>query len=342
MPHHFPSEWAKQSAVLLSWPHADTDWAPTLERVEQCYQTIVLAIIRFQKVIIVCHDEKLQQRVLSFFSDQDNIGNIQCWVTPTDDTWIRDYGPLSIIKDQQAELLDFQFNGWGNKFEASQDNAVSLRLHHLGVFNSTPIRTLPLILEGGSIESDGEGTLLTTKHCQMSPERNPDLTQNEIESSLKDFFGAQRVLWLTHGQLDGDDTDGHIDTLVRFCSPSHLCYVGCDDPSDGHHLEIRRMETELKALRSASGEPYQLTSLPWPTAKYNQQGDRLPATYANCLIINGAVLLPVYNDKKDGEAITVLQSCFPEREIIPINCLPLIEQFGSLHCITMQLPTGVI
>ena len=342
MPHQLPAEWAEQSAVLLSWPHSETDWAHTLERVEQCYRDITLAICRFQKVVIVFHDDNLKTRVLSLLSAQPNAERIHCQVAPTDDTWIRDYGPLSITNDGQVELLDFQFNGWGNKFDACLDNAVSQRLHQQGLFSTTPMRTVPLVLEGGSIESDGAGTLLTTKHCQLSPERNPKLTQSNIEAQFKEFFGAQRVLWLSYGQLEGDDTDGHIDTLVRFCSASHLCYVCCDDRNDSHYAEMQCLEKELKALRTASGKAYQLTPLPWPSAKYNPQGERLPATYANFLIINGAVLLPVYNDKKDNEAIAVLQGCFPEREIIPIDCLPLIEQSGSLHCITMQLPSGAI
>ena len=346
MPYQLPAEWDKQSAVLLSWPHPETDWATTLERVEQCYRDITLAICRFQQVVIVCHNDNLKTRVLSLFSAQPNAERIHYQVAPTDDTWIRDYGPLSIAKqgitkDERVELLDFQFNGWGNKFNACLDNAVNQRLYQQGVFSTTPMRTVPIVLEGGSIESDGAGTLLTTKHCQLSAERNPKLKQSDIETQLKELFGAQRVLWLSHGQLEGDDTDGHIDTLARFCSSSHLCYVRCDDRNDSHYGEMQRLEKELKALRTASGKAYQLTPLPWPSAKYNRQGERLPATYANFLIINGAVLLPVYNDKKDDEAIAVLQECFPEREIIPINCLPLIEQSGSLHCITMQLPAGI-
>lgn len=342
MPHQFPAEWAEQSAILLTWPHSETDWAPDLERVEQCYRDITLAICRFQKVIIVCHDNSLESRVVSSFSGQPNAERIHYQVAPTNDTWVRDYGPLSITKEGHVTLLDFQFNGWGNKFSASLDNAVSQRLYQQGVFSTTPMRTEPMVLEGGSIESDGKGTLLTTIHCQLSPERNPTLRQSDIEAQLKTLLGVQRVLWLSHGRLEGDDTDGHIDTLARFCSASHLCYVRCDDRNDSHYAEMQRMEEELKALRTANGKAYQLTPLPWPSAKYNQQGERLPATYANFLIINSAILLPVYNDKKDDEAITVLQRCFPEREIIPINCLPLIEQSGSLHCITMQLPAGII
>ena len=340
--HYFPAEWAKQSAVLLSWPHSETDWAPTLEHTEENYLSITLAIIRFQMVLIVCHDENLKKRVQCLLSKQPNVERIRYQVIPTDDTWVRDYGPLSIVKNSQIELLDFQFNGWGNKFDATKDNVVSQQLHQQGAFKVTQFHTLPVVLEGGSIESDGQGTLLTTQHCLLSPERNPNLTKAEFEHYLKDYFGVQRVLWLSYGQLEGDDTDGHIDTLVRFCSPSHLCYVRCDDPHDNHYAEMQHLEEELKALRMTNGKPYKLSPLPWPSAKYNNKGERLPATYANFLIINSAVLLPVYNDKKDAEAVATLQTCFPEREIIPINCLPLIEQSGSLHCITMQLPDGVI
>lgn len=342
MSHFFPAEWSKQSAVMLSWPHSNTDWAPILERTEKTYRAITSAISRFQLVIIICDNETIKKRVESFFLIQPYAERIRYYIAPTDDTWIRDYGPLSIVKDHSPELLDFQFNGWGNKFEATKDNAVSLRLHQQHAFQNTSLHTQPIVLEGGSVESDGEGTLLTTRQCLLSPERNETLTQGELTHTLKQALGVQRVLWLSHGELEGDDTDGHIDTLVRFCSPSHLCYVRCDDPQDSHYIELQRMEDELKALRTANGTPYKLTPLPWPSPQYNKEGKRLPATYANFLIINGAVLLPVYNDNSDKAAINTLKACFPEHEIIPINCQTLIEQSGSLHCITMQLSSGVI
>jgi len=343
MTYHLPAEWAPQSAVLLSWPHRDSDWASLLDRVEKTYQDIVLAIIRFQKVVIVCNDETLAQHVKSLFCQSPQVERIILCVAPINDTWIRDYGPLTVLDNKgQARLFDFQFNGWGNKFDARLDNQVTASLHRQGIFGTCPLETIPLVLEGGSVESDGKGVLLTTRHCLLSPERNPQLNEQDIEAELKQRFGSRHILWLNHGQLEGDDTDGHIDTLVRFCSPTSLCYVSCDDATDSHYPELHKMEQELQQLRNPEGNPYELIALPWPSAKYDTSGRRLPATYANFLIINGAVLLPVYDDKNDTQAIAALQRCFPMREIIAINCLPLIEQSGSLHCITMQVPQGVI
>lgn len=343
MTYQLPAEWAPQSAVLLSWPHAQSDWVDLLDRAERTYQDIVRAIIRFQQVVIVCNDESLALHVKNLFREEPQYHRIIIRITAINDTWTRDYGPLTVLNSEgQARLLDFQFNGWGNKFDARLDNQVNSILHKQGLFGATPLQTLPLIMEGGSVESDGQGVLLTTRHCLLSKERNPQLSEQAIEAELKQHLGCQRVLWLNHGQLEGDDTDGHIDTLVRFCSPDTLCYVKCDDKNDSHYEELFQMEQELQQLRSPEGQPYTLIPLPWPGAKYDQSGRRLPATYANFLIINGAVLLPVYDDPNDAVAIRALQRCFPEREIIAINCLSLIEQSGSLHCITMQVPRGVI
>lgn len=343
MTYQLPAEWALQSAVLLSWPHPQSDWADLLDRAEQTYQDIVRAIIRFQHVIIVCHDESLASRVKNLFRDEPQYHRIIVRTTAINDTWTRDYGPLTVLNPEgQARLLDFQFNGWGNKFDARLDNQAILNLHQQGLFGTTPIQTLPLVMEGGSVESDGQGIVLTTRHCLLSKERNPQLSEPAIEAELKQHLGCQHVLWLNHGQLEGDDTDGHIDTLVRICSPDTLCYVQCDDKNDSHYDELLKMKQELQQLRKPDGSAYKLIPLPWPSAKYDQSGRRLPATYANFLIINDAVLLPVYDDPNDVRAIAALQLCFPEREIIPINCLSLIEQSGSLHCITMQIPHGVI
>ena len=189
---------------------------------------------------------------------------------------------------------------------------------------------------------DGSGTLLTTARCLLAPTRNPKLTQDGLEARLKELLGLDRILWLQHGHLTGDDTDSHIDTLARFCDARTIAYVACADPDDEHHAELKAMEEELRALRAADGRPYRLVPLPWPRARYDDDGRRLPATYANFLIINGAVLVPTYDDPADGPALARLRECFPGREIIGVDCLPLIYQYGSLHCVTMQLPEGVL
>jgi agmatine deiminase len=279
-------------------------------------QTIIEAIERFQPVILIRSDK---------------------WDIPTNDTWARDFGPITIEENGVPVLLDFTFTGWGEKFAAEKDNAVNRKLLAAGAFGATALRTVDLILEGGSIESDGQGTLLTTTECLLNPNRNPHLSREQIEERLQTELGVKNILWLQHGHLIGDDTDAHIDTLARLCPDKTIVYVACDDPEDEHFASLKAMEKELEQF---SG--YRLLPLPWPGAKYDSAGQRLPATYANYLVINGAVLVPTYNDPADSEALEVIGKAFSDREIIGIDCSTLIRQHGSLHCITMQIPKGVI
>ena len=332
-----PAEWEPQSAVQLTFPHEGTDWSDILEEVMPCFLQIAAAISRFQPVLIVCKDVKATSELLKLH----NIHPCILIESDSNDTWARDHGGITIEEDGEPVILDFVFNGWGLKFPADQDNLLTRRLHHQGVFNAK-IRHGGLVLEGGGIESDGLGTLLTTSECLLSPNRNPHLTREEIEASLIDLFGLQRVLWLNHGFLAGDDTDSHIDTLARLCTPDTIAYVKCPDPSDEHFEALEKMESELKSFKTISGQPYQLVQLPWPDACYDQEGNRLPATYANFLIINGAVLVPTYNVPQDKAALQILQTVFPDREIIGIDCRPLILQHGSLHSVTMQYPINVV
>ncbi len=340
MSRHFPAEWAPQEAVVLTWPHAATDWLSQLIEVEKIYLHLAQAISQRQSLVIACHDEAVRQHVIQQLT-QAHIPSqaYHCYLAPCDDTWARDHGPISVYENDQRVLLDFEFNAWGNKYAASQDNLVTRRLHAAGAFGSSRLDSLDWVLEGGSIDSDGQGTLLTTQACLLSPQRHPELSPADVEQYLQSTLGIQRVLWLQHGYLSGDDTDSHIDTLARFCDPETIAYVACDDASDEHFLPLQAMATELKALRQSNGRPYRLMPLPWPAPQYNSEGQRLPATYANFLLINQAVLVPTYRDVADSLALEQLARCFPQRDIIGIDCLPLIQQFGSLHCVTMQLPT---
>jgi agmatine/peptidylarginine deiminase len=257
---------------------------------------------------------------------------------PADDVWARDHGPITVFRDRRPVHLDFAFNGWGGKFDAARDNAITHRLAALQAWNA-PVETLDFVLEGGGIESDGAGTLLTTERCLLAPTRNPGLAKAQIEEKLKGWFGLTRVLWLSRGDLVGDDTDGHIDTLARFCDPGTIAYQACDDRQDAHYEELAAMAVELAALRDAYGKPYKLVPLPLPDPIHDtEDGRRLPAGYANFLIVNGAVLVPVYGDRHDAEALARLRPCFPGRELIGIDCRALIHQYGSLHCVTMQIP----
>lgn len=258
---------------------------------------------------------------------------------PSNDTWARDHGFISLVDDQGGRrLLDFKFNGWGEKFPAKLDNAINRRLYDEGKISGEYIDCLDFVLEGGSIESDGKGTIFTTSGCLLAPHRNQPISQAEIEARLKQELCAERVIWIDHGHLTGDDTDGHIDTLVRICPDDTLLYIGCDDPEDEQYKDLRLMEEQLKTFRTLEGKPYRLVKLPMPRPILFE-GERLPATYANFLVINGAVLCPTYDQPDlDAEALRLIGEAFPDREIVGIDCQSIIKQHGSLHCCTMQYP----
>lgn len=334
-----PPEWAPQAGVLLTWPHEGTDWRPVLAEVEPVFAEIARQVALREPVVVACHDAEVAARVRRQLR-RETVPDAQALlhVVASDDTWARDHGPITVLVDGEPLPIDFVFNGWGGKFAATQDDEVPARLHALGALGPTPLERRPFVLEGGSIESDGAGTLLTTARCLLSPQRNPGLDPQAIEAELRAALGAERVLWLQHGELEGDDTDGHVDTLARFCDARTIAYQACDDPADQHFEALRALAGELAALRTRSGEPYELVPLPWPRPRFGPRGDRLPATYANFLIVNGAVLVPVYGDPADDEALARLRGAFPGREPVAVDCRKLIEQGGSLHCVTMQLP----
>ena len=335
----FPAEWHPQSGVMITWPHADTDWFDILEEVTACYVAFSKEILKREKLLIVCPEE---DEVVKHFTAEEQ-KNLLISELKSNDTWSRDHGAISVFVNGKPTLFDFGFNGWGLKFAANYDNQITQRLFQQEEFNPEVLyeSKINFIFEGGSIESDGEGTLLTTSQCLLAPNRNQPMTQGEIEEYLKKTLGADRVLWLNHGYLAGDDTDSHIDTLARFCDRHTIAYVKCDDETDEHFDELKRMEEELTSFKTSEGKPYRLIPLPMADAVY-YDGYRLPATYANFLIINGAVLMPTYASAKDETAKAQLQQAFPNHEIIGIDCRPLIKQHGSLHCVTMQFPEGFL
>ncbi|MCD7935239.1 MAG: agmatine deiminase family protein [Tannerellaceae bacterium] len=335
----FPPEWYPQSAVQLTWPHAETDWAPMLDEVVPCFVAIAKEIIKRELLLIVCRDQmEVRQQLGDVEYDRILFREME-----TNDTWARDHGGISVFDEGVPTLYDFVFNGWGMKFPANYDNLITRRLVLMDTFAEEvlPANMQPFVLEGGSLETDGKGTLLSTVECLASVNRNEYLGQEQLEYHLKDIFGLERILWLHYGYLAGDDTDSHIDTLARFCSEDTIAYVQCSDPEDEHYEELKLMEEELQAFTQADGKPYRLIPLPMAD-EVRWEGERLPATYANFLIINGAVLVPFYNSEKDRIAAQTLRQAFPDREIVGINCLPLIKQHGSLHCVTMQYPEKFI
>lgn len=328
---------------MLTWPRSDGDWSPDYASVEGCHTQLAKEVSLREHVVITCMDGLHADKIRRLVKNAGGrVERLHLFALPSNDAWARDHGPITVLKDGRPTLLDFIFNGWGNKYPHGCDDEITHKLHSLGAFGATPLESFQLVLEGGSIEVDGTGTLLTTESCLLNPNRNPHLQRKQIESELRRLFGVDRILWLRHGAIDGDDTDGHIDTLARFCGPHTIAYQTCDDENDPHFTELKAMEDELCGLRRQDNQAYTLVPLPWPAAVHDHTGRRLPATYANFLIINGAVLVPTYNDAADAAALAALKPVFPGREILPIMCRPLIYQYGSLHCVTMQFPAGVI
>lgn len=331
-----PAEWEKQQCTILSFPHEKTDWhnpdnPSELKAALSPFIRIAQAIAYGQAVYILCQDKTA---TASLFCYPRNLTFIEI---PTNDTWIRDYGYISIFNNHEKELLDFTFDGWGGKFNANLDNSVNSRLHKKGYMGTTSLKNIDFVLEGGSVESDGEGTLLTTSRCLCNPNRNGGLNKLQVEKYLTTYLGMQRILWLDYGYLAGDDTDSHIDTLARFVNKTTIMYVQCNDKNDEHYQELTNMQTQLESFRTLHGKPYTLIPLPMPHAIMDQKKQRLPATYANFLITNHAILYPTYDDEHDLIVHEIFKNFFTGREIIPINCLKLIEQGGSLHCSTMQV-----
>jgi agmatine/peptidylarginine deiminase len=335
-----PAEWEPQAAVLIAWPHADTDWADRLDEVESTYVALAAAVTRFQPLIIVVADASLRAHVNAKLQATDaDLTRVRLVELPYDDTWLRDSGPITLRDGNRFQLTDFHFTGWGGKFGAEQDDALIAGLVQAGVFGSASHKRVDWALEGGGIESDGEGTILTTWRCLT--QRHPEQSRAEMSGILHDSLHAKRVLWLDYGYLEGDDTDAHIDTLARFAPGERIVYQACSDAGDAHHDELQRMGEELAALRTADGKPYTLYPLPWAQPIIDE-GRRLAASYANYLIVNGAVLVPAYGDAMDNEAARVIGQAHPDRVVVQVPCRPLIWQNGSLHCITMQLPAGLM
>jgi len=318
--YRLPAEWEQQSCVQLTWPHAGTDWAPMLDDITATYQEIAREIEKHEPLLIVG--------------------------PPSNDTWARDHGFITLVPHQGEGaplLLDFCFNGWGEKFESALDNALNRRLYDNGTLAGEYVDHLDFVLEGGAIESDGKGTIFTTTSCLMAPHRNQPLSRDEIEKKLKDYLCAERVLWIDHGWLAGDDTDGHIDTMVRIAPNDTLLYITCEEPTDSHYPELQLMEEQLRSFRTQEGLPYRLLPLPLPRPIFDKDDLRLPATYANFLIVNGAVLVPTYDQPDlDAEALKIISMAFPDREIVGIDSRSIIRQHGSLHCCTMQFPAGCL
>lgn len=348
-PFILPAEWYPQSGIELTWPHAGTDWAPYLPQITETFIELTRVIAQHEQVLIVAPDVAAVKTQLTEALPPHLLRNVVYFECDTNDTWSRDHGALTVVSTKKGRglyvvnhLLDFKFNGWGDKFPADLDNAINLQLYFGGVFNAALTNHTDFVLEGGSIESDGKGTIFTTSSCLLAPHRNQPLTRENIDERLRIVLHARRVVWLDYGRLIGDDTDGHIDTIVRCAPADTLLYVGCDDAADEQYDDFRQLEEQLRGLRTLEGRPYRLLRLPMPDAIYDGE-DRLPATYANFVILNGAVIVPTYKQPdKDRQAMETIRQAFPDREVVGIDATTVVRQHGSLHCLTMQFPENVI
>ena len=334
----FAAEWDPQDGVIIAWPHVGTDWAYMLDEVTACYVEMARAILADdERLVVVAPDAAEVRDALGEGVDWNRITIVEI---PTNDTWVRDYGPLTVFRDGRTALTDFTYNAWGMKFAADCDNLVTERLNEKGVFTMPLYNCRDMVLEGGSIETDGNGTVMTTTCCLTAPNRNDALMREQLEGSLLERLGCLKMLWLDHGSLVGDDTDGHIDTLARFAPGGVILYTGCDDPEDEHFEPLMKMEEQLKQFTDVDGNHYHLIKLPLPDAIFDEIS-RLPATYANFLVMNHQVLVPVYGQpQNDVKACELIGKAFPGRKVVAIDCRALICQHGSLHCATMQLPKG--
>jgi len=323
------AEFEEQSFTQIIFPHANSDWIDYLEEAQECFVNIINGIIKYQKCLVVCNNIKEVQK---HFKEDKNLFFVEY---ETNDTWARDCSALCISDADKVKLLDFTFNAWGGKFESSKDNLLSKSISNC---YDAKLESFDFVLEGGAVESNENGVILTTSACMLNKNRNPYLNKEQITQKLKEFFGASEILYLNHGYLAGDDTDSHIDTLARFIDEQSIMYIKCKDKKDEHYEELKLMEEELKSF--ASTHNFKLIALPMTDAVYFED-ERLPATYANFLFVNGAVLVPTYNVKQDEEALDIFKTTFSDREIIGIDCSTLIKQHGSLHCVTMNFARGI-
>lgn len=328
-------EWAPQDAVLLAWPDETMDWSETLSEIRSCYILLVRALLDHVPVILLAQD------VDSVPLRGDYPHRLTVLEMPLNDTWARDYAPLSVV-DARGEraVVDFTFNAWGLKFAANRDNLVASKLP---IFREGIERRLrhDYVLEGGGVESNGKGLILSTSSVLMDPNRNlgRGADEEQILGPIREGLYADQVDLLTVAPLDGDDTGGHIDTLARFCDEGTIAYASCHDEGHPDYPTLTQMEEELKALY---GGKFRLVPLPTPEVKRNTDGSIMPASYANFLITNGAVIVPTYRDEADAEALRITGELFPDRKVIAVDAIPLIRQHGSIHCATMQFPQGFL
>ncbi len=340
---HWLAEWETQSAVMLTWPHDSGDWGDDLTGAESDFTSIVSVLARYVRVLLVCRDKMhlgdIKQCLLGHHIPQDPI----VWaIAPSDDIWTRDYGPLSIYTRSGPKLIDFEFDGWGGKYPAKKDNAINSQLQALGVLRA-PMAHVSCVLEGGAVDSDGLGSILAGERCLIESQRNPGWTREDYERLFSEKLGTTRVLWISHGMLPGDDTDGHVDTLARFISPDTIVYQAPSNvfPSSVND-ELQWLANQLGNLRTFDGKSYRLVALPCAEGQCRNDDGWRPAGYVNFLFTNQALLIPAYGATEDEQAKTIFTELCPEHNVHSVSCSTLIRQGGSLHCAAMPIGKGCL
>jgi agmatine deiminase len=330
-----PAEWTPHEATWLAWPHDPVTWPERVPQVERAYVQMIRALAPHERVELLVKDAETRRRAHDMLKAAGVHGGVRIHDLATADSWIRDFGP-TFVRDAQGDvaMVDWRFNAWGNKYETLlRDDGVPPRLESIVGCRRFEV---DVVMEGGSIEVNGAGTVLTTEQCLLNPNRNPHLDRSRVEAVLRENLGVDQVLWLKEG-IVGDDTDGHIDDLARFVDPTTLVAAVEEDPGDENHAILQDNLGRLRGFRDPSGRPFRVVALPMPGRVGDAEG-RLPASYANFYIGNGAVLLPVFGHPNDARAEKVLKGLFPRREIVPIRCEDLVWGMGTLHCVTQQQP----
>ncbi len=337
--YRMPAEWEPHAATWISWPHDPVTFPGRVEAAEETYRQMIRALAPHERVNLLVRNAETHDRVADWLLGE-HVRNVTLWEIPYADVWFRDYGPAFVKRERPGRPADlamvkWRFNAWGGKYETLlPDDAIPLVLQpHLGL----PVFEPGIVLEGGSIDVNGAGSLITTEQCLLNPNRNPELGRVDVERHLRDQLGVRHVLWLGDG-LEGDDTDGHVDDLARFVSPSTVVAVVEDDPRDANHAPLAANLDRLRRMTDQDGRPLAIVEIPTPGRVGDDEG-RLPASYANFYVANGVVLLPVFGHRHDARAEAVLAKCFPGRRIVPIRCEDLVYGMGTLHCVTQQQPS---
>lgn len=336
--YYFPAEWEPHRATWLSWPHKEASWPGKIHSIYRVYSQFVEILSRHEKVCINVNDSAMQlmaERCL--LNAGTSMEQVEFYIHPTDDAWCRDHGPAFLVNPGvkvKKVIVDWDYNAWGNKYPPYEldDQIPTLIGCQLGI----PVYYPRIILEGGSVDFNGQGTVLTTTSCLLNPNRNPGLNREDIESYLRNFYGVSQILWLGNG-ITGDDTDGHIDDLTRFVSPDTVVTVIEKNKADENYQPLQDNLTALKKMRLPGHSPLRIIELPMPAPIY-VENMRLPASYANFYIANEVVIVPVYHDKNDQQALDILGQCFLGRQIIGLDSSNIIWGLGSFHCLSQQEP----